>query len=336
MTKEVLEQPRVKKVQLLKVLPYINEDSENMGLTKYRMVVHDGIVQKESLTCLEKNGVKRWLTGINEFAPEISVLKGDEKQDAILDIRKKVAFLEQALGSNEIDIADEKFWDKVKTVHPTNHTFWDEITLSPGNEPLFLNPSDPHDLIKICAIQAGGFSIIAKSYEDAQLLSSPPKFYLDTEILTASTKTEIKKIKNKAIENLSRLSAKGGKSLFYISKIINPNGYQYKNDTPIDIIYDYLDEYISGKGIQKTVKAASINFNAISELSPEELRIKATIADASFYKIIISKTDGLLYHRTSDTILGKNINEVLTFFKNPVNSDLWKIVFEEVEKYWKD
>ena len=333
---EILDQPKVKKVQTLKVLPYVNESSENMGLTKYHMVLHDGAVHNESLTCLEKNGVKRWLTGLNEFAPEVISLKGDEKAAAILDIRKKVIFLEKALGSNEIEINDEKFWDKVQIVHPTNHTFWNAITLAPGNEPVFLNPEDAHDLIKICGIEAGGFSIVAKSFEDAQTSPTPPKFYLDKAAHTASTKTEVKKIKNKAIENLSKFSNKGGKSLFYISKIVNPNGYQYKNDTPTDVIYDYLDEYINGKGIQKAVKLASISFNTICDLSPEDLRIKAAIADASFYKIIVSKGDGLLHHRLSDTILGKNINEVLNFFKNPANSEIWQNVFDEVEKYWKD
>lgn len=333
---EILDQPRVKKTPILKVLPYLNENSENMGLTKYHMVLHDGAVHNESLTCLEKNGVKRWLTGLNEFAPEIVLLKGDDKVAAILDIRKKVVFLERALGSNEIDEDDEKFWDKVKTVHPNNHSFWDKISVSPGNEPLFLNPLDPHDLIKICGIEAGGFSIIAKSFEDAQTSSTPPKFYLDKATHTASTKTEIKKIKNKAIENLSKFFNKGGKTLFYISKIVNPNGYQYKNDTPMDVIYDYLDEYINGKGIQKGVKLAAVNFNTVCELSPDDLRIKATIADASFYKIIVTKGDGLLYHRLSDTILGKNISEVLNFFKNPVNTEIWQNVYDEVEKYWKD
>lgn len=333
---EVLEPVKVKKLAVQKILPYINEESDNMGLTKYHMVLHDGMTHKESITCLEKHGVKRWITGLDEFAPEINLLTGDDKIAVIKDIRTKVIFLEKRLGANLVDIDDEKFWDKVKTVHPTNHAFWNEITIEPSNEPGFLNPENPHDLIKICAIEAGGFSIVAKSYEDAQLSPNPPKFYLHKAIETAGTKVEVKKIKNKSIELLSKLSEKGGKRLFYIAKVIDINGHQYKYDTPQDVIYDYLDEYINGKGTIKIVKTAAISFNTAAELSESDVRIKAVISDASFYKMITAKADGLLYHVATDTILGKNAAEVLTYFKNTMNTKLWDVLFSEVEAYWKE
>lgn len=333
---EVLEPVKVKKLAVQKILPYINEESDNMGLTQYQMVLHDGMTHKEPITCLEKHGVKRWITGLDEFAPEISLLEGDVKTAAIKDIRTKVAFLEKRLGANLVDINDEKFWDNVKTVHPTNHSFWNEITIEPSNEPVFLNPEDPHDLIKICAIEAGGFSIVAKSYEDAQLSPNPPKFYLHKAVETAGTKVEVKKIKNKSLENLSRLNEKGGKRLFYIAKVIDINGYQYKYDTPQDVIYDYLDEYINGRGAIKTVKTAAVNFNTVCDLPEADVRIKAVIADASFYKMIAPKADGLLYHVATDTIIGKNAVEALSYFKNTMNSKLWDVLFSEVEAYWKE
>ena len=45
-----------------------------MGLEKYGMILHDEVYHTEQLTCLEVNGVKRYVTGLNEFAPEVKTL----------------------------------------------------------------------------------------------------------------------------------------------------------------------------------------------------------------------------------------------------------------------
>lgn len=334
---ETLEKPKVIKKQIVKVMPFIRPDVENMGLEKYDMVLHEGANYKESLTYLEKNGVRRYLTGLNEFAPEVLNIKDlEEKAAAVKEIRNKVVFLEKALGSNEIKIDDPDFWNKVKTVNPTNHSFWDTVFIQPSNEPIFLDPEDPYDLIKICAIEAGGFSEVAKSYEDAKMASSPGKFFLDKAVDTASTKTEVKKIKNIALATLSVLFTKDQKKLFYIIKNIDKNSDRYKNSTSPDIIYDFLDNYISGTTtIERSAKKAAQNFNEICKLPNEELKIKAVMADASFYKMIYPK-DGLLYHRATDTPLGSNVADVFAYYKNPLNAKQWEILLEEVEVYWKD
>lgn len=340
----VAEKPKIKKIQVLKVLPYINPDSdpESMGsqLASYKLVLQEGTSYKEQLTCLEKNGIKRYLTGLNEFAPEIqNVQDKSDREAAIRDIRKKVSFLEQALGSNvvNIDLSAKEFWEQVKIVHPTNDKFWATIFMEAGNEPVFLNPEEPHDLVKICGIKAGGFSVIAKSYEDARLSANPPKFYLDEANETASNKVEDKKIKNAALTYLTELSNKNKNKLFYIIKNVDvTNSYQYKKGTPADVIYDYLDDYISGKGYEKSSRKASSTFNEICALPEEDLRIKAVIADASFYKIISGKGDGLLYHIATDTMIGKNASEVVTFFKNPLYTKTWESILAEVEKSWND
>lgn len=334
---ETEEKPnKIKRLQTLKILPYVNPDSENMGLTSYGLVLFDGCTQREQLTYLERNGVRRWLTGLNEFAPEIQGIRDlEEKSAAIKEVRKKVAFLEQSLGANIIDIEDEKFWDKVQTAHPNNGKFWETFFIEAGNEPTFLNPEDPYDLVKISAIEAGGFSIVCKSYEDAKMAANPPKFYLDRATDTATTKTEVKKIKNKALASLQEIYSKNPSKLFYVVKNVDPNSYQYKKSTSSDAIYEWLDNYISGQGFEKSAKRAAIYFNDTCILSDEELRIRAVIADGSFYKDIVVK-DGLLYHRETDTILGKSNAEVIAFFKNKLNTKVWEKLLEEVETHWND
>ena len=169
----------------ISIKPLINPESDNMGLQDYNLVVFPGTFQEEQLACLEKNGIKRYITGLNEFAPEVKNIKDAEQREAVIkDIRETVAQLEKELASNIISPDDPDFWTKVKLLKPDNDEFWSKISVRCGNEPLFLNPkNDPFDLIKLKAIEAGAFSIVAKSWEDAQAMAKPPKFYLDKTVV---------------------------------------------------------------------------------------------------------------------------------------------------------
>ena len=51
-----------------------------MGLESYGLSLHDGVYHEESLACLEMNGVKRYVTGLNEFAPEVKKIKTSRKE----------------------------------------------------------------------------------------------------------------------------------------------------------------------------------------------------------------------------------------------------------------
>ena len=58
-----------KKGSAITVRPFIDNTSANMGLERYSMVLFEGVFHEEQLACLEYNGIKRYLTGLNEFAP---------------------------------------------------------------------------------------------------------------------------------------------------------------------------------------------------------------------------------------------------------------------------
>jgi len=66
----------------------------------------------------------------------------------------------------------------------------------------------------------------------------------------------------------------------------------------------------------------------------ETLKLKAVVKDASFYKIISLKADGMLYHSQTSTVLGRNISDVVEMLKNPLNEDVLVKILTEVEKYW--
>lgn len=320
----------------ISIRPYIDGTMENMGLENYGFVLFPGTVQEEQLAAIERNGITRYITGLNEFAPEVQNLNDEEKKLAIIqNIRFIVSDLEKKLAANVIDVKDDEFWNKVTLLKPDNDEFWAKISLKCSNEPTFLNPKeDPYDLIKFMAIEAGGFDIVAKSYEDAQTRARPPKFYLDKEVDTVSTRTQQRKLKNKAIALLDSLSTSNPRKLFYVTKCIDTYSARYKNATPSDILYESMDEFINGEGVERSEKKAAELFIKTCDLDMETLKIKAVVKDASFYNFIQLKGDGMLYHTATGSMLGRNVTDVVEALKNPLNDEVLGRLLTEVEEYW--
>ena len=76
----IVEKYQQGKNQTIAIRPYFNDDRQNMGLENYAMSLHEGVWHEESLACLEMNGVKRYVTGLNEFAPEVKKLPPGERE----------------------------------------------------------------------------------------------------------------------------------------------------------------------------------------------------------------------------------------------------------------
>lgn len=318
------------------IKPFFDPNKSNLGLEKYNMSLFDGVFHEEQLACIERNGITRYLTGLNEFAPEIKLIKDPEEREAkIKEIRNVVSELEKELAANIIDPNDKDFWNKVQLLSPNNHDFWSKITIRCGNEPVYLDPSkDAHDLIKIYAIENGGFSIVARSYEDARSRSVAPKFYLDKFVETVSTKTELSKLRNKAISELTKLFDKNQNKLFYVAKVVDGNSVQYKKSTPNDIVYDNMDRFIRGEGVEPNIKRASQLFLDAAVSDMETLKLKSIVKDSTYYKFIIAKSDGFIYHTDSSALMGRNAADCVEFLKNPLNDGLLLDLTKKVEKYW--
>jgi hypothetical protein len=328
-----VEIPTVNRFTKISVRPFF-EERENMGLEKYSMTLFDGVMHEEQLACIEDNGITRYITGLNEFAPEVKKLKGDAKEAKIKEIRKVVSELEQELANNIVDAEDKDFWNKVELLKPNNAEFWNQVTLRAGNEPVFLDPeNNPHDLIKYYAILAGGFSMVGKSFEDAKSKARPPKFYLDRLEETLTVKNEIKKTRNKALSELEKLSNKSSKKLFYVAKVVDANSAQYRGNTPKEVIYDNMDSYINGEGIEQNKMRAADTFITAASMDLEDLIIKAIIKDASFNKFILLKSDGFIYDAATSTMLGRNPEDVFEYFKNPLNDEIFKEIKDRVDEF---
>lgn len=331
-----VEVPGIKLDKKVSIRPYFDPGVENMGLEKYGLSLHEGVYHTEQLACLEKNGVKRYITGLNEFAPEVKLIADpDEKAAKIKEIRSVVSQLERDLAANVVDPEDPDFWNKIKLLKPDNNEFWDRIELRAGGQVMYLDPvKDPYDLIKIYAIDAGGFSIVAKSLQDAQNMASPPKFYLDRHEETVSTKNALRKLRNKALAALEDLYNTDANKLLYVTKVIDPGGAQYKRSTSNDTLYERMDNYINGLSFEKEKKRAAQTFIDVANRNVGDLKLHAMVRDAAYFKVITPKADGYLYHADSGSMLGKNTADVVEYLKNPMNEEILAMIQENIEKEW--
>ena len=333
-TNFTMVETRENKPTPISIKPYFDKSVSNMGLEEYGLTLFDGVTHTEQLACIDRNGVLQYVTGLNEFAPEIKLLPLEEKEAKIKEIRSAVAELERDLAANVLDISSPTFWNEVKLLRPDNADFWDKIFITCGNEPVYLDPKDPFDRIKLYALEAGAFSIVARSYDEARSKAIPPKFYLDKAQETAGARTEVKKLKNKALAELQKLFDKNSTKLFYIAKAVDVASVQYKKHTPNDVIYDNMDRHINGEGTEGNKERAAKGFLDAAALDMETLKIKAIVKDSIFFKYIINKADGHIYHTQSGTMMGRNTSDVIEYLKNPLNEDILKDLNNKVEKLW--
>ena len=331
----IVEKYPQNKKSSIAIRPYFDIQVDNMGLQKYGLSLFDGAFHEETIACLEINGIKRYLTVLNEYAPEVKNLPLEDQEAKVKQIRSIVAQLEKELAANVIDANDEMFWNKVKLLKLDNSDFWDKIKIRCGNEPVHLEPAtDPYDLIRLYAIEAGGFSMVAKSLEEARRMATPPKFYLDKLEESASVNTEVKKLRNKALSELEKLYNKNQNKLFLVAKTLDINGAQYKKTTPNDIIYDNMDKYINGESVDKNKRKTAEKFIEAAGLDMEALKIKAIVKESNYYRYIATKADGFIYHMQTTTLLGRNLTDVVEYLRNPLNEEILGDLTKKVEKHW--
>ncbi len=218
---------------------------------------------------------------------------------------------------------------------PDNDKFWSKISLRCGNDPVFLDPAkDPYDLIKMYAINAGGFSIVAKSLKDAKSAVNPPKFYLDQLEETISERTQYSKIRNKSLVELQKLFDTDTNKLMYVAKSVDVESTQYTKSTPNDVLYENMDMFINGEGTESNKKRAAQMFLDASTDSMENLKIRALVKDSLFYRFLVPKSSGWIETIDSSEKLGKRPAEVVEYLKDPSNEDTLLSLLDKVEPYW--
>lgn len=331
----IVEKYQQNKSRSIAIRPFFNPDKQNMGLENYGMSLYDGVFHEESLACLEINGVKRYVTGLNEFAPEVKLLPPGERELKVKEIRNVVSQLEKELAANVVDPEDKDFWNKLSLLKPNNDSFWSRISIRCGNDPVFLDPKkDPYDLIKLYAIKAGGFSIVAKSLKEAKRSNPTPKFYLDTVEESIATRTEYTKLRNKALVALEGMYNKNNTKLLYVAKIVDVDSTQYTKNTPIDVLYENMDDYINGQGTERNKKKSAESFIKTSSMTMKDLKINALVKDCLFYRFILKKGNGWIETIDTGIKLGKIKEEVVSFLKQPDQAEVVQSLLKKIEPYW--
>ena len=213
---------------------------------------------------------------------------------------------------------------------------WGSMSMKCNNEPLFLDPIKNTDhLLMLLAVENGGYPGIAKSYEDAKGGARDKKWYLDKQSDTVGNRATSSKTKNQALGILEELSEDNPRKLMFIAKLADSNSMQYNYGTLSSVIYDNMDMFITGQGTESNIKKAANTFINYSKLDSRELKIRAVVKDATFYKHIITKGDGLIYTVSDNTMLGRNSSEVYEYLVNPLNEKVLDRLLLKVESTWK-
>ena len=120
----------------------------------------------------------------------------------------------------------------------------------------------------------------------------------------------------------------------YVAKVVDADSVQYTKNTPNDIMYENMDAYINGNGTESNKKRAASQFLDVSQLTMEELKIRALIKDGLYYRFITTKAGGWIEPLDSGTRMGKRPSEVLEFLQKPTSEDELLSLMDKVEPYW--
>lgn len=314
----------VKQKRIISLEPYFNPDDKFMGYERYGYSGFPGGAETVNLSYVDVGLNKhRYLTGLDTKARRIQMIDDlDEKQAAINEIEKTLTWLE------------ERGYDR-QLLDPMNDHFWGKkVYTFENNKRRDLNFNDPEDVILYWNILGGGFDSIALSLKDAKKSNYLKKWYLAEIHAEAKTRIELKRAKATAISLLNEAFDTRPRKLFLIAKnILSPDNY-FRNNTPHELIYDKLYDFIEGTSVESGKKETPGVFIKAAEKDNEDLLITALVRDAIFFRIVKKRSDGLFVNLETGSTLGKNENEMFEHLKNPLYTSDYDTIEAEVTKKW--
>jgi hypothetical protein len=97
-----------------------------------------------------------------------------------------------------------------------------------------------------------------------------------------------------------------------------------------------MDKYINGEGSERSPQRAAQTFLDACNMDMETLKLKAMVKDAIYYKMFMTRTDGFIYYKEQNAMLGRNQAEIVEFLKSPLNETVLVEITKKVEKYWNN
>jgi hypothetical protein len=99
-------------------------------------------------------------------------------------------------------------------------------------------------------------------------------------------------------------------------------------------MYENMDMYINGEGAESNKKRAAQSFLDAAKDSMENLKVRALVKDAMYYRFLVPKSSGWIETMDSSEKLGKRSSEVIEYLKDPGNEDTLLSLLSKVEPYW--
>ena len=310
--------------RIVTIEPYFDPETKFMGYEKYGYSGFPGGAEVHNLSYIKVGLDKvRYLTGLDVKALHIVNNTNTEERQALIDeIEKTLDWLAARGYTRELLDAENQFFWGERTIRVENNTRID------------LDFENPDDVIMYWNILGRGYDVVALNKAEAKKSNNLVKWYLSEINAEADSKIEIKRVRNKAKRQLDELFEERPRSLFLLAKnILSPDNY-FKNDTPISLIYDKLDEFIDGNLTRLSKKEAAVLFSRTAEKSNEDLLINALVRDAIFFRIVKKRGDGLFVNLETGNTLGKNENEMYEQLKNPLFASDYESVYTDVNKKW--
>jgi len=121
--------------------------------------------------------------------------------------------------------------------------------------------------------------------------------------------------------------------LFYVAKVVDSDSVQYNKSVSNDVVYENMDSFIHGYGSDNNKRRSAQAFLDASRMNMEELKLKAAIKDSVFYSFIRLTADGTYFF--GQVRVGKNTEDMIEYFKNPLNEESLLKLMDEVQYYWK-
>ena len=116
--------------------------------------------------------------------------------------------------------------------------------------------------------------------------------------------------------------------------MVDYDSSQYTRATPVDILYEAMDAHINGDGAESSKTKAALEFTAIANDSMENLTLRTLLKDGTYYQFMTNDGAGYIIESETKIKLGKTNEEVLEFFKNPLNEEVLDRLFSQTERYW--
>ena len=119
--------------------------------------------------------------------------------------------------------------------------------------------------------------------------------------------------------------------LLHITKLLDFNSSQYTESTPIDVLYEVMDDYINGNGVEKSRSKASKIFIEHNRMKMQDLILGCLVKDLLAANTLTTKSDGYIYHKGTGAKISTTKEGVVEYLKNPKNDEILTELKEEFD-----